>query len=440
VGDLAIRVEGLGKRYTIGERPGLGRRWLPAARRRLLGGRHNSLAAPAGRSTIWAVRDVSFEIGFGEVVGVVGRNGAGKSTLLKILSRIVRPDTGHADIHGRVASLLEVGTGFHPELTGRDNVFLNGAILGMRRSEIARKFDEIVAFSGVEKFIDTAVKHYSSGMYVRLAFAVAAHLEPEVLLVDEVLAVGDAAFQSKCLDRIGEVSQEGRTVLFVSHNVAAITRLCSRTLWIDEGRLKSDGPSDDVVSRYFMAESALHGEQVWPEGVASPDVTEFKLRAVRARTALGDIAGVIDVRQPFTLEIEYEVLAPLPYCRVGVIIETADGVAVVAAYDADDARYTGPRRPGIFTSSCVIPAQLLNPGRFVVSVNAGITQVKNLASQERALSFEVLAGDGPRLHASGVRRRRGVIYPRFEWRMQACLDGTESRGHGGVPSIAGERP
>ena len=444
MGDPAIRVEGLGKRYTIGERPGLGRRWLVDAWRPAPAGLRRDLAAmPAARSSIWALRDVSFEVGRGEVVGVVGRNGAGKSTLLKMLSRIVRPDAGSAEIHGRVGSLLEVGSGFHPELTGRDNVFLNGAILGMRKTEIVRKFDEIVAFAGVEKFIDTAVKHYSSGMYVRLAFAVAAHLEPEVLLVDEVLAVGDAAFQSKCLDRIGEVSHEGRTVLFVSHNVGAINRLCSRTLWIDDGRLKADGASDDVISRYFMAGVGLDGERAWPEGVANPDVTEFKLRAVRVRNALGDVTGVIDGRQPFAFEVVYEILEPLPYCRVGVIIETTDGVAVVAAYDSDDVRHSGPRLPGVFTGSCMVPAELLNSGRFMVSVNAGIPRVKNLVSLERVLSFEIFDVGASGIPVSEGRRRRGVIRSRFEWRLEACRETTRTEsavsGHGGAPPASRDR-
>jgi lipopolysaccharide transport system ATP-binding protein len=258
--DVAIRVEGLGKRYRLGER-----RRYKALRDSLadgvkapvravharLDGRAAADGAGSGRNVFWALSDVSFEVKPGEVVGVIGRNGAGKSTLLKILSRITEPTTGHAEIHGRVGSLLEVGTGFHPELTGRENIYLNGAILGMHKAEVERKFDEIVAFAEVEKFIDTPVKFYSSGMYLRLGFAVAAHLEPEILLVDEVLAVGDATFQKKCMGKMGEVARQGRTVLFVSHNMAAIVSLCSRALVMEGGTVASDGDTNAGVNRYL---------------------------------------------------------------------------------------------------------------------------------------------------------------------------------------------
>ena len=256
---LAIHVEGLGKRYRIGRR--LRYKALrdvlasaagaPIRIARTLIGRE---APPPPEQTIWALRNVSFGIGHGEVVGVIGRNGAGKSTLLKILSRITVPTEGRAEIRGRVGSLLEVGTGFHLELTGGENIFLNGAILGMRRTEIARKFDEIVAFAGVEQFIDSPVKHYSSGMYLRLAFSVAAHLDPEILLVDEVLAVGDATFQRKCLEKMEDVGRRGRTVLFVSHNMQAIARLCPRTILLDSGGVAVDGPSHKVVASYLSSD------------------------------------------------------------------------------------------------------------------------------------------------------------------------------------------
>lgn len=255
--DVAIRVEGLGKEYRLGAQQEryhtLGdqiRKWTSV--RRLF-----SRAKRAEfRPPFWALKDVSFEVKRGEVVGIIGRNGAGKSTLLKILSRITEPTEGGADIHGRVGSLLEVGTGFHPELTGRENVFLNGAILGMRRAEIVRKFDEIVAFAEVEKFIDTPVKHYSSGMYMRLAFAVAAHLDPEILVVDEVLAVGDAQFQKKCLGKMGEVAKGGRTVLFVSHNMTAIHTLCTRAVLLRPGQPAKDGPVSDMISEYLADRKA----------------------------------------------------------------------------------------------------------------------------------------------------------------------------------------
>ena len=265
-GDVVIRAEGLGKKYRIGqhatERASTLRDGLSLGAGRLLGGardllRGNRRVDGDTPEDFWALRNIDFEIRQGDVVGVIGRNGAGKSTLLKILSRITQPSEGHVEITGRVASLLEVGTGFHPELSGRENVFLNGAILGMGRAEIRRKFDEIVAFAEIDKFIDTPVKRYSSGMYVRLAFAVAAHLEPEILVIDEVLAVGDAEFQKKCLGKLGEVSEQGRTVLFVSHNLAAIGSLCTRGILFDRGKIESVGPVNEVLSKYVQVSGAM---------------------------------------------------------------------------------------------------------------------------------------------------------------------------------------
>jgi lipopolysaccharide transport system ATP-binding protein len=272
VADLAIRARGLGKRYRLGQRReayGSLRESLSravGARVRGLGGRLTGRAAPerAAPEDIWALRDVSFEIPHGDVVGLIGRNGAGKSTLLKILGRVTDPTEGRGEIHGRVGSLLEVGTGFHSELSGRDNIFLSGAILGMRRAEIVRRFDEMVAFAELDRFIDTPVKHYSSGMYVRLAFAVAAHLEPEILLVDEVLTVGDAEFQKKCLGRMGDVARQGRTVLFVSHNVGAIKALCTSAILLEGGRLALRGPVEDCVRRYAASSGATATDATIP--------------------------------------------------------------------------------------------------------------------------------------------------------------------------------
>jgi lipopolysaccharide transport system ATP-binding protein len=241
-------------------------------------------------------------------VGVIGRNGAGNSTLLKILSRITHPTEGRAMIQGRVSSLLEVGTGFHPELTGRENIYLNGAILGMKRAEINRKFDEIVAFAEIEKFIDTPVKHYSSGMYVRLAFAVAAHLEPDILLVDEVLAVGDASFQKKCLNKMQSAGEGGRTVLFVSHNMSAITRLCNRAILLDEGRIVQDGSTHDAVSTYLQSGVGTTAAREWPDISRAPGNEVARLRAVRVRTEDGAVSEAVDIRRSVGIEIEYEVL------------------------------------------------------------------------------------------------------------------------------------
>src|SRR5581483_6280088 len=254
--------------------------------------------------TIWALQNVSFEVEQGTVVGIIGRNGAGKSTLLKILSRITEPTSGFADLRGRVGSLLEIGTGFHPELTGRENIYLSGAIYGMEKSEIKRKFDEIVGFCELAKFLETPVKHYSSGMYMRLAFAVTAHLDSEILLVDEVLAVGDTAFQKRCLRKMKEVGIGGQTVLFVSHSMAAIQRLCQKTLWLEEGRIVRLGPTTDVVSAYINANSGSVVEQIWDDPSTAPGNDEIRLRRAAASAREGD-QSIISISSPFTLEFEY---------------------------------------------------------------------------------------------------------------------------------------
>src|SRR5882724_6734138 len=267
--EIAIRCRGLSKQYRIGE----ARARYSTLREALTGTVLAPLKHRNGKSahdSIWALKDVGFEVEQGEIVGIIGRNGAGKSTLLKVLSRITRPTTGWVELHGRVGSLLEVGTGFHPELTGRENIFLNGAILGMKKAEIVRNFDEIVAFAEVEKFIDTPVKRYSSGMYLRLAFAVASHMEPEILLVDEVLAVGDASFQKKCLGKLGNVAKQDRTVLFVSHNLVAVETLCGRALWLEAGRICRDGQASLVISEYLHSASSSVTERIWPAPAQAP--------------------------------------------------------------------------------------------------------------------------------------------------------------------------
>jgi lipopolysaccharide transport system ATP-binding protein len=321
--DVAIRVEGLGKQYRLGgprERYSTLRdqiqRWtsLRGLLRRATRAEH--------RPPFWALRDVSFEVGRGEVVGIIGRNGAGKSTLLKILSRITEPTEGAADIHGRVGSLLEVGTGFHPELSGRENVYLNGAILGMRRAEIARKFDEIVAFAEVEKFVDTPVKHYSSGMYTRLAFAVAAHLEPEILIVDEVLAVGDAEFQKKCLGKMEEVAEGGRTVLFVSHNMGAVQTLCTQAIMLKQGKVHLCGPTYHVVADY-LASGALSQKFEW----AGESPYPIRIRSAEVVIKDGptgpemEVATVIRATQPANVSVDIQVLdrsgSPVGFAAVG---------------------------------------------------------------------------------------------------------------------------
>jgi len=414
--DLAVRVEHLGKQYHIGRkqekyktlRDALVEALVAPIQRagRLLRGQ--ATGAAELDETIWALKDVSFEVRQGEVVGIIGRNGAGKSTLLKILSRITEPTEGYAEIRGRVGSLLEVGTGFHNELTGRENIYLNGAILGMRRKEIDRKFDEIVAFAEVEKFIDTPVKHYSSGMYLRLAFAVAAHLEPEILLVDEVLAVGDAAFQKKCLGKMEDVAQEGRTVLFVSHNMGAITQLCGRTFWLDEGQVKLSGPSAEVVAAYLLTE--MEGQATWINSSPLPNA-EVQLKAASLLTTLGQPTTVVEFSSPFKVRIEYQVLEPIRDLSVTYQLFDAQGQLIFEAMDTDLPEWKGRvREPGHYLATCTVPGYFLKPGRYYMSLVSFVERVKIIEHRKNVLAFDV-SEVGYCLNPG----RRGVISPVLEW-------------------------
>lgn len=332
--DVAIRVDGLGKRYRIplARRPTMLREALVEGFR-AAGGMLAGRGRPPADETFWALRDVSFEVPRGEAVGIVGGNGAGKSTLLKVLSRITEPTAGDAWVRGRVGSLLEVGTGFHAELSGRENTYLNGAILGMGRAEIDRKFDEIVAFAGVERFIDTPVKHYSSGMYLRLAFAVAAHLEPEILLVDEVLAVGDATFQRKCLGRMEDVTREGRTVLFVSHNMDAVQRLCPRCILLDGGRVAAMGESRAVVAQYLARRGSEHAPGTWLDLAAAErsGSGEVRFRAIRYGSPGRDGAGPAFPGGPLRVELELESDADREVGSMGVSLRTPGGTPLINA-------------------------------------------------------------------------------------------------------------
>lgn len=430
----AIDVRGLGKQYRIGAekarydtlRDTMADAIRAPFRRAASLLRGEATGAAELHETIWALRDVSFSVTEGEVVGVIGKNGAGKSTLLKILSRITEPSEGCVDLYGTVGSLLEVGTGFHPELTGRENVYLNGAILGMSRVEIEQKFDEIVDFAEIRKFIDTPVKHYSSGMYVRLAFSVAAHLDPEILVVDEVLAVGDAAFQRKCLGRMDDVAREGRTVLFVSHNMASIGRLCERVIWLDEGRIRVSGTPETVIPEYLASGSALSGVRRWDEGLSSHGVEDLKIDAVTVTSEAGKPTAQLDVREPFDITIEYRVLNRLPTSRVGILVRTADGITVFDAYDSDEPRYARPREPGSYRSRCTIPGRLLNPGRYFISVNAGVPGSRNLAFGESVLTIDVVDTGAVGSHMSGGRA--GVVRPELEWKQERCVPAAESLG------------
>lgn len=319
----------------------------------------------------WALKDVSFKIRQGERMGVIGRNGAGKSTLLKLLSRITEPKTGSIYLKGRVSSLLEVGTGFHPELTGRENIFLNGAILGMKKTEIKRKFDDIVDFAEIEKFLDTPVKRYSSGMYVRLAFSVAAHLDTEILLVDEVLAVGDAVFQKKCLGKMDDVATAGRTIIFVSHNMSAVQRLCNRGIMLNEGRIILDGPIDNVIEKYINLNLGHDAEHIWPNITEAPGDDVVRLRAIRTKKHSGEITSFFDVREPVAIEIDYAVLKEgYQLCAVCEFIN-AMGQVILVAFDDYIYGHWGKQSPcpvGFHRSACLLPGEFFSEGEIFLNL------------------------------------------------------------------------
>ncbi len=413
--EFAIRATRLGKQYRLGA--------LYEPRYRTLRESLGGLFKPGQRApqeTIWALRDVSFDVQQGQVLGVIGRNGAGKSTLLKLLSRVTEPTEGEAEIRGRVGSLLEVGTGFHPELTGRENIYLNGAILGMRRTEIERKFDEIVAFAEVEQFIDTPVKRYSSGMYLRLAFAVAAHLEPEILVVDEVLAVGDAEFQRKCLGKMGDVAREGRTVLFVSHNMSAILRLTEETLVVEKGKLALRAPTPEAVDYYLAQGYAREGERIWQSGEAPASAAPFRPLAVRLRNPQQKVVNSLRSSEENTVEVEYCLDAPITGLRVGIYLMSMRGETVFTSFDTDDPRLFEQRsvRPaGHYFSRCTLPADLLNEGRFVIGINASAYRVRRYFQDEQALTFTVDATGAP--GTQWPEPRLGAVRPRLEWKIEA---------------------
>ncbi len=377
--DTVIKVENLGKMYRLGHLVG-----YHTLRESLT----NTLSAPFRRrnhqasatnhepstGTIWALKDVSFEVKQGEAVGIIGRNGAGKTTLLRILTRITEPTEGHAEIRGRVGSLLEVGTGFHAELTGRENIFLNGAVLGMKKKEIERKFDEIVDFAGkkVEEFIDTPLKRYSSGMTVRLAFAVAAHMDPEILLVDEVLAVGDAEFQKKCMGKMGDIAKGGRTVLFVSHNMFSIQNLCSRGILLDAGRISVDGNVTEVISEYLSVGGEQTGELCWASPDVAPGDNRMRLKAIRI-VSEGEVTGMVDISKEFHIEVDYWNLEPNSQRLVSIHVNNSMGISVLTSANLPavslnpDPWYSRSYPTGLFRTSCTIPGNLLNDGPHSIS-------------------------------------------------------------------------
>ena len=369
--------------------------------------------------SILALDDVSFKVEQGEALGIIGKNGAGKSTLLKILSRVTAPTSGVVKVRGRIGSLLEVGTGFHPELTGRENVYLNGAILGMRKEEVTKKFDEIVDFSGVEKFIDTPVKRYSSGMYVRLAFAVAAHLDPEILIVDEVLAVGDAEFQKKCLGKMGDVAGEGRTVLFVSHNMNMITRLCKRSMLLVDGRISQTGPSDEVVRTYLSKFSNSPAEISWDKPNEAPGDKFAKLHSVKICDEHGIVIERVDIDKPFFIEIAYWNYSKDLKLTAIIHLIDKEGTVLFASNDwNNDKWWNTPRDEGLVISRCQIPANFLSEGLHSVLVAVNNYNPDSMHIFQRDIvSFIVVdqtEGNGVRKHYSGGRWP-GVIRPMLEW-------------------------
>jgi lipopolysaccharide transport system ATP-binding protein len=418
VSHLAIRVDNLSKDYVIshrqrrhdGLRDVLGQILNSEVRWKLTNGR-------PPKEIFHALKEISLEINRGDVVGLIGRNGSGKSTLLKILSRITKPTSGRAWIHGRLASLLEVGTGFHPELTGRENIYLSGAIHGIRKCEIDRRLDEIIAFSGNEQFIDTPVKRYSSGMYVRLGFAVAAHLDPDILLVDEVLAVGDAQFQQKCLNKMQDVSKAGRTVLFVSHSMPSVTRLCPRAILLDGGKVLADGSAHHVVNTYMTEGVSATSVREWMDPATAPSGDAVRLRAVRVRTEEGRIRDAVDIRRPVAIEMEYEVLESGYTLLPSYDVFNEEGTLMFITVDLDPAWRRRARPVGRWTSTAWIPGNLLAEGRVFVAASMMTTHPDIPQFYERdAVAFQVIDSiDGDSARGDWAGPFDGVVRPLLKW-------------------------
>jgi len=406
--DAVIKVKGLGKRYRLGtvrQAYGTFRDLFSNTINKMAKGKN--LTKKSEEKHFWALKGLNFEVKRGEVLGIIGRNGAGKSTLLKILSRITSPTEGRVEVKGRVGTLLEVGTGFHPELTGKENIFLNGAILGMTQSEIKKKFDEIVDFSGVEKFLDTPVKRYSSGMYVRLAFAVAAHLAPEILLVDEVLAVGDTVFQKKCLGKMGEVAQEGRTALFVSHNMAAISTLCNRCLLLESGLVRADLPAEEAVKLYLSESSGSN----WAiQRSKKPDKKGY-FAAARILNLKGRETGEIICNEPITIEVDFTLSQPVPGIYFTCILSTFDGIDVLMTDNRDiSASDFLTFETGNHTFSITIPERLLAPKTYILTLAAAANK-EQIDKLTNVCSFAVHD-----IHTPRGNKRVGFFSIMIPWR------------------------
>ena len=403
-----IKTENLSKQYVLGSRQ-------PDSIREMLTGLFDR-AEP--KHTIWALRDVTFSVNDGERLGLIGHNGAGKSTLLKILSRITKPTSGNASISGRVGSLLEVGTGFHSDLSGRENIYMNGAILGMKRAEIKRKFDEIVDFSEIEEFLDTPVKHYSSGMYMRLAFSVAAHLDPEILIVDEVLAVGDISFQRKCLRKMRDVGESGRTVVFVSHDMASIGRLCNRAIALDYGTIVNDGPANDVVREYVASGLGVKSERDFASDARPPQSASVRLLKMRMINKRGEATGSFDIRHPIGIEMTYEALRSGETLIPNFQVHNQERVHVFTIHDVAGEWARRPKEVGVYVSTAWIPGNLLAEGSFTLHA-AVVTYMPALNVHffaPDAVSFDVydpMTGDTARGDFAG--KMDGVVRPMVEW-------------------------
>jgi lipopolysaccharide transport system ATP-binding protein len=430
-----LEVRGLGKRYRIGRRAsGSLREALTEAGSHLAARLRRGREPRADETELWALRDVSFSLEQGEAIGIIGRNGAGKSTLLKILSRITEPTEGKVTLRGHVASLLEVGTGFHGDLTGRENIFLNGAILGMSHPEIRRKFDEIVAFAEVDRFIDTQVKHYSTGMYMRLAFAVAAHLEPDILVVDEVLAVGDTGFQRKCLGKMKDVAGQGRTVLFVSHNMQAVRTLCRSALWLDGGKVRAHGAAEETVERYLQHTAGRAGVDALAESIRSlPAHPVFRLRDV---VILQGGERMVTVGNALSVEVEihYDVLQEADGLHLWVTLIDQDGTLLFESIHNNEEALPPPVERGSYVSVASIPADFLAPRNYEIQVGVGLRSVRLLPIPIR-VTLEV--------HATGCVNRAypgyvtpGRLAPRIPWSTRVVSEARVER-EGKVQTVKG---
>ncbi len=415
--NIVIKVENISKQYRLGVvgtgslAHDINRAWYKIRGKEdpyLKIGEENDRSSKGNSNYVWALRDINFNVLHGEVLGIIGRNGAGKSTLLKILSRTTTPTTGNIKIKGRVASLLEVGTGFHPQLTGRENVFLNGAILGMTKKEIKRKFDEIVDFAGIERYIDTPVKRYSSGMYVRLAFGVAAHLEPEILIVDEVLAVGDADFQNKALGKMKDVStREGRTVLFVSHNMSAVRNLCTRAIFLGNGMIRGEGAPDEVINKYLLENTSYDLERVFEDNDSAPGNNMIRFKSVKILPELNSPNEAMSVKTAFDIEIKFFNFHDDTTLNLSLILYTISDDMVFNAISP-----VKKQPKGLYKGVLHIPGDFLNDGSYYINVLVVHNSSKILYNLEKAVTFSIA---DKREFSNWHKKWPGIVRPQFQF-------------------------